>query len=382
MKHLTADELKTIIFPDMAQALRTFFSTPAIRECVIVQKCNCVEIYIAHDAIEKNEFLHVIRENWEQLIGHTFNPDLWEKTRTHDGKEAIFHLFNVTCSMESLIIGDNQVLSQVTSAYDLAHKQGTVKEILSHVFREAFLVAKKVYTQTRMHDCGVSLGRVAVALVESKLSIPAEVISVVGSGQIAEVVVNAIQERWKTIKIKIITRRPEYISKIYQYPTIEGHARNNLIKCARESDAIILCTDSSKPVISIQELQEVVAYGKLKILIDLGMPPNAEPGEIPNLSTYLLADVQEFGKTKSQKRLEEIKIAEDIIGHAYDEFENTTIEYKKNKILKKLGPEIHKAVQKNDIESSVMGVVIRLLRKLNIDELNAIESAVDNIAEE
>lgn len=379
LKYFSSDELKTIVFPYLEKALNAFFNLQEIEECIVIQKCNCVEIYIAQNSVDSQKILTEIKETWEQLLGHPFSTDIWNKIRILSGKSVIEHLFLVASSMESLIIGDNQVLSQVTAAYDFAHKQGTVKTLLSHIFKEAFLVAKKVYTQTRMHDCGASLGRVAVAIIKTNFSIPPEMITVVGSGQTGEVVVNAIQEKWKLTKINVITQRPKHIQEKYKNPIITGYPRSEILHFVRQSDAIILCTDTIKPIIKADDMRENVTHGKLKILIDLGMPPNSEPIENSSLVVYSLLQVVEFGKTKYQERMEEVKIAQKIIEFALDKFEDSIFEYKKTKILKTLAPEINKAMAKSDPVSAVMGILIRLFNNLSVDELNAIEMSANNI---
>lgn len=382
MKELSSKELKTMIFPNLEIAVSTIFETSGIEECVIIQKCNCVEIYIVHNLLDSDEVIKIVKEKWEQLIGYNIKSEIWEKVKIHYGKETIYHLYRVASSLESLIIGDNLVFSQVISSYNVAVKQGTVKDVFAHVFKQLSIVTKKIRTSTKLYGHGLSLGRVAVALLLTEFSNPFDTVTVVGSGQISEIVVNSIQNKWKSTRINIVTHRVDYISNKYTNPLIEGHNYNDIVNCAKESDAVIFCTYSKKPIISTQELQKIIEHGRLKILIDMGMPPNVETVDSMSIPTYSLAKVVEFGKIQFQQRVEEAKVTEDIIKQAYNEFENTTIEYKKNKILRKLAPDIHRAVGRNNIESALIGILIQIFDNLNPEELNAIESAIDKISKQ
>ena len=143
MPRLYSDELKSLIFPDLEKALSSFIEIHEIDECVIVQKCNCTEIYVVHNSTDSDKIKCLIINKWKMLLGHEVEPEIWNKIKVHYAKETIFHLYRVTSSLESLIIGDGQVLSQVISSYNLADKMGTAKNVLSHIFKQSFIVAKK-----------------------------------------------------------------------------------------------------------------------------------------------------------------------------------------------------------------------------------------------
>lgn len=377
LSSLTSNDLKILFFPDLIIALHVIIDTNVIDECVIIQKCNCVEIYTLINSNNINEVIALLKKKWEDLIHFNINSEIWDKIHIYYGKDVIFHLYRVVCSIESLIIGDNQVHSQVVSSFDIAKKQKTVGPVLSHIFKEAFSVAKKVYTQTELFKNGVSLGRVAVAILMTNFDVSPKVITIVGSGEISETVINGIHKKWKTTNIHAITQRPEYINDKYNNPMIRGRSRDDLIRYARESDAIILCTNLATPIIRKNDIIEIISYGKLKVLIDLGMPPNVEYVNNSTLSFYSLLDLVDYGKNRFLQRLDEKEKAMKIIEESYYSFEGTIIDYKKEKILKKIAPEIHRALKKPDIESSIMGIFIKIFNNLSLENLDAIEISIE-----
>ena len=87
-------------------------------------------------------------------------------------------------------------------------------------------------------------------------SSPCEIVTVVGSGQISDIVVNAINKKWKNTRINIVTHRVEYVRQKYTDSLIVGHDYQNLINCLNKSDAVIFCTYSEKPLLNKLDLQE------------------------------------------------------------------------------------------------------------------------------
>lgn len=378
MKQLTANELKAAMFPDLIKALKTFSGIYGVSECVIVQKCNCVEVYtVINNTNINDKVIEDIKEKWLTLTAANNNPDILDKAKIQYGKEAIRHLYRVASSLESLIVGDNPVLSQVTDAFNMAVNQGVVGDVLSHMFKESFKVAKDIYKQTKLHSHGISLGRAATGLLFAKFSEPLQIVAVIGTGHIGEVVVNSIHKKWKSTKISVITHRPEYVETKYKDQLIQGFNYSKLTEIVSQSDALILCTDIKIPVISANLFRQIVEKGKLKIAIDMGMPPNMEPVEKVAIPMYSLVDVKNFGLTEFHQRLEEAKLAEDIVNQAYNTFDDTIVYYEKNRLLKKLEPMIQRAINEPDSLNSVMGVLIKLLDKLNAQELNILELAIE-----
>jgi glutamyl-tRNA reductase len=171
INHRTApvDIREKVVFAgtDLPDALRELARVPGVQESLIVSTCNRTELYCATDLPSPEtagERLTDWLAHWHDLSDHlNFQKSLYRL----QGKKAIEHLFSVACGLDSLVIGEPQILGQLKDAYRAAHDQGTTGPYLNRLLQTAFSVAKRIRTNTRIGANAVSVASAAVAMART-----------------------------------------------------------------------------------------------------------------------------------------------------------------------------------------------------------------------
>src|SRR3972149_5944801 len=230
--HKKADvpTLESISFPDVGEALKDIRALPSIKGCVILQTCNRMEIFAAaenvsdahHDLLDyiMGETIAKFKKHFknggsqmprEKILEHMINAS----KKFHDVIEveyhtnAILHLLRLTCGLESMIIGEDQILGQVKDNYDRAVELGTVNPFLETVFTKSINVGKRVRSETRINEGAVSIGSAAVDLAREVLGgLKDKKVLIVGAGDMGKLITNSLTGL-ETGEIVVATRTYE-----------------------------------------------------------------------------------------------------------------------------------------------------------------------------
>ncbi len=168
----------------LADATRTLLHQPGIREGLILSTCNRVELVTLQEdgsivAIDLLRFLH----EYFSVPAQTIQPHLYEFRE----REAVRHLFRVASSLDSMVVGEPQILGQVKESYTIAREVGAVSSQLDTLLQRAFTVAKKVRTETQIGSSSVSIASVAVDLARKIFgSLEGKTVLLVGAGKMSE----------------------------------------------------------------------------------------------------------------------------------------------------------------------------------------------------
>ncbi|HIH76387.1 MAG TPA: glutamyl-tRNA reductase, partial [Methanomassiliicoccales archaeon] len=164
--------------------LRELRSSPGVDECVVLKTCNRVEFYVVAKDRE------AMREELERFVASLLPYESQGSlVRYMTGKDTLQHVLRVACGLESMIVGEDQVQSQVKEALELSCREGACGPLLAEVFRKALNTGKRVRTETRVNKGNVSIGSAAVDLAESKLGdLKGKTVLVVGAGQMATLI--------------------------------------------------------------------------------------------------------------------------------------------------------------------------------------------------
>ncbi len=165
-------------------ALAALTSVPGVKEGVILSTCNRTELYCAVESGASEE-VALWLSRFQHLADDEIQPALYQ---LHDG-EAVRHLMRVAAGLDSLVLGEPQILGQVKQALSTASKQGAVKGLLNRLFQRTFSVAKRVRTETEIGACGVSVAYVAVTLARQIFGDLSQVkVLLIGAGETIELV--------------------------------------------------------------------------------------------------------------------------------------------------------------------------------------------------
>ena len=290
-------------------------------EATIVSTCNRVELYVgctdpsaARAGIEKflREF-HGVSD--EQL-----SPHLYMKM----GQEAVTHLFRVASGLDSLVVGEPQVLGQVKEAFNVASQFGATGPLLNKLFHSAFAVGKRVRSETALSEGAVSVSFAAVALAKKIFgTLKGRAVLVLGAGEMGKLTARHMQSQGIE-RLVIASRTPAHAATLAE--SIGGTAApwDSLNTALADADILITATGASAPVVSGTAVAQVMKArrGRPLFIIDIAVPRDVEPGagEIEEVFLYNIDDLQTVVQENLSKRGTEATEAEKIVSEEVARF--------------------------------------------------------------
>jgi glutamyl-tRNA reductase len=307
---------------------------PGVSEGVVLSTCNRTEIYCAvenpnhpdppYQGGPRGDF------HREQIIsllaGAKQVPaeEFAERLYTYRSPESIRHLFRVASSLDSMVLGEAQVLGQVKEAYRLAEAAGTVGKTLSGAFRQAFSAAKRVRSETRIGENPVSVSSVAVRLAEKVLGdLRRRTILIIGAGKMGALTARSILSKGAE-RILVVNRNRSRAEELARDLSAEVYPFDRLSEALCASDVVISCTESPEPILRKEDLRSVMKtrhHGPL-LLIDLAVPRDVDPAAagIDDLYLYDIDALQEVAEEHTLVRRGEIDHCEMILSQEVEGF--------------------------------------------------------------
>lgn len=303
-KKATIEEIGRAWHGDYRSLIEKVISYPNVNECAVLFTCNRVEVYIVGVDTEKTlkEFAKVMRVS-ERII------------EIHRDDRCLEHLLRVAAGLESMMVGEDQILGQVKDFYNLSKECGGIGEILDVVFTKAIQVGKKVRKLTGISKGSVSIGSAAVELAERTLgTLRNKKVLIIGAGEMATLVARAIAH--KDCDVYIVNRtfsRAKKLADLVGGIAVKfGELQKYMVGC----DVIISATSAPHYVVRKEMVEDVMKIRKDKLLIiDIALPRDVEESvsEIENLVVFTIDDLREISQENLRKRMKEVKKAEKII---------------------------------------------------------------------
>ncbi|HUA21114.1 MAG TPA: glutamyl-tRNA reductase [Bryobacteraceae bacterium] len=296
----------------LSQALADLKSRPGFCEGIILSTCNRVEVALTsedHAGVSVDQFLADTRQVQREWVA----PYLYHFEDT----EAIRHLFRVAASLDSMVVGEPQILGQLKSAYSLAKEHGAVSGFLDVLLTRAFNVAKRVRSETDIGENAVSVSYAAVELARDIFgSLRDKKVLIVGAGKMSELAARHLK-RSGANQIFVTNRTPERAVEMAQL--FEGQ----IVEYTRfpaflpEVDIVIASSGAPHYIIVRDDMKKVLDARKNKpmFLIDIAVPRNVEPSvnELDNVFLYDIDDLQKVVETNLKGRMTSAEEAEAII---------------------------------------------------------------------
>jgi glutamyl-tRNA reductase len=359
--------------------LEELYSKRSVRECAILSTCNRVEVYAVSDDIEEcvesiREFLSDFHRVSLDSFAHLLNISI--------GHMAIRHLFSVASSIDSMVIGEPQILGQVKQAYKSAVFKQTVGLILNRLFHGAFFVAKKVRAQTKIGAQAVSVSYVAVELAKRIFDdLSKRRVMLVGAGDMGQLAARHLIN--SGIRDLIIASR-RYDNSESLASKLNGNpiSMDEVYYFLKETDIVITATGSSEYIIKPHHMREALKLRNNEpiFMIDIAVPRDIDPRveEISNIYLYDIDDLRGVTSENMESRRENAKLAEDILLRTERNFQRwlnglkvvPTIVKLRNKMEIIKEAELRKALDKlgrdderlrSIIESMASGIVGKIL---------------------
>ena len=287
-------------------------------EAVLLSTCNRVELYVASESSEACPTHHDVISFLAEF--HGLDPmvlfnDLFERT----GEDFVRHLFTVAASLDSMVIGEAQILGQVKQAYELATSVTATGPLTNQAFQAALRVAKRVATETAIQQKRVSIPSVAVADFVPQVfeRLDDKRIVVIGAGEMAEETLRyLIDGGAKEISLvsRSLDRAQELAERLGGGAPAPWSKRHPLLVAA---DLIVSATGSTEPIVPLDEFKQVVAerYQRPVMILDLAIPRDFDPaiGDLTGVFLYSIDDLKAACEQNRREREKEWPKAERII---------------------------------------------------------------------
>jgi glutamyl-tRNA reductase len=318
LNHKTApiEIRECLAFPEgkLENALFKVHGLPFVKENMIVSTCNRVEVYAATQEAEKA--IHNLKSFLSQ--NHSISLKVFEKSLyTHMGEEAVRHIFRVASSLDSMVVGEPQILGQIKEAYDLAQRAKTSGLILHRLLHRAFHVAKRVRTETKIAISAVSVSSVAVELAEKIFgTLEKKTVFLIGAGEMCELAARHLVSAGIE---KILVSNRTYARGLALAQEFRGEAIpfEEIGQGLKNTDIVISATNSPHYLVGHDQITRVMRDRKQKpiFFIDIADPRDIEPkvGDIENVYLYNIDDLQKVTSENIRDREKEAQKAETIV---------------------------------------------------------------------
>jgi glutamyl-tRNA reductase len=316
---LEVRERLAVSHTQMPDVLKSLCQKSGLSEAMLVSTCNRVELYASAD--DAAMAVEAARAYLGELApGTDLAPHLYEET----GASAARHAFRVAASLDSLVVGEPQILGQVKDAFSLASDAGTVGALLGRCMSRAFAVAKRVRTETGIAAGAVSVSSIACDLAKSIFNdLTGRKVCLVGAGEMGEAAAKALAQHGTLLTV--VNRNQERARSVAEACGGEAREFDQLQNELVHADVVITSTASPRYVITRELMLGVIKARRHRplFLIDIAVPRDVDP-RVENMDNVFLFDVDDLEKVAHQNlaaRKREAEAAEKIVAEEVSAFE-------------------------------------------------------------
>ena len=301
-----------------------------ILEMVFLSTCNRLEIYAlvsltpAMNENSKTIFQPVLTYLREVL---EISTDLIETHfRSYTGNSTVEHLFQVTAGLDSIAIGEAQILGQVSQALDIALQTNSARQVLASLFRSAIHAGKRVQNETDIGRHPISISSIAVHLAEATLgSLTNKQIMVIGTGKMGGYAITSLRERGVQ-QIILVNRTYQRATELVAKYGGEALPFETMLDGLYEADVVFTSTAAPQPILHRDLIGEVMSHRPHRplTLVDLAVPRNVETRvvEVPNVRLFDMDDLQRYVSTSGVGSHQHIALAKLIVDEEVADYEN------------------------------------------------------------
>ncbi len=303
----------------LPEAFRELTSAGGIQETMILSTCNRVEVAVASadEADPRGRMLEFLCSS-RKVDPESVGPHLYY----HEDRDAIRHLFRVAASLDSMVIGETQILGQMKAAFALAKAHGAAGGFLETVLTRAFSVAKRVRSETDIGKSAVSISFVAVELAREIFgSLAGRRVLIVGAGKMSELAAGYLH-RAGADQIFVTNRthdRAVEMAQAFRGSVVEY---NRFVAKLPEIDIVIASSGAPHYILQKDDMRRVIEARKSRpmFLIDIAVPRNIDPAvnDLESVFLYDIDDLQKVVDANRQGRLKQAQQAEEIISEEVD----------------------------------------------------------------
>jgi glutamyl-tRNA reductase len=393
--------LERFTFKDLDSSYKTFLEKAGLKECVIIQTCNRVEVFAASKHLDEQKLL----EEWGSTVGLS-NKEFTNIVEIDKDKDVVLHLLKLASGLDSLVVGEDQVLGQIKRAFEFSRKNRYVGPNLSVIFDRALKVGSRIRTSTALNKGSVSIGSIAVNLAERYFdNLKNRRVMLIGSGEGASLIAKSLKQR--NVNFMITSRTFERARSFAD--TVAGNPIpfENAVENFGHVDLIFVSTTAPYYLITHDRIEKAMGSREEGMMIfDLSNPRTVEEkvAIIKKVKLINMDQIAEIVEKNIRARKSEIQSAEKIIDDEINSvdtilkrkkaepivvsvFKNVDIirdrELKKalSMLGKKIGPEESKTIEQlsHAIVEGILSTPMNNLRK-EIEVCNGNEEEIMKVA--
>jgi glutamyl-tRNA reductase len=393
--------LERFTFKDLVRSYKAFLEKTGLKECIIIQTCNRVEVFAASENLDERKLL----EEWASTVCLS-NKEFGNIIEIDKGKDVVLHLLKLASGLDSLVVGEDQVLGQIKRAFEFSRKNRYVGPNLSVIFDRALKVGSRIRTSTALNKGSVSIGSIAVNLAERYFdNLKNRRVMLIGSGEGASLIAKSLKQR--NVNFMITSRTFERARSFAD--TVAGNPIpfENAVENFGHVDLIFVSTTAPYYLITHDRIEKAMGSREEGMMIfDLSNPRTVEEkvAIIKKVKLINMDQIAEIVEKNIRARKSEIQSAEKIIDDEINSvdtilkrkkaepivvsvFKNVDIirdrELKKalSMLGKKIGPEESKTIEQlsHAIVEGILSTPMNNLRK-EIEVCNGNEEEIMKMA--
>jgi glutamyl-tRNA reductase len=304
---------------DLPKALHALMRREHLAEAVVLSTCNRTEVYA------NATLFHPAMQDVRDFLADTsgVDPDEFsDLLYAYHDDAAVSHLFAVAAGLDSMIIGEGEILGQVREAWQVAEREGASRAVLSRTFRHAIEVGKRARTETGIGRHAVSVSSAAVSLATNRLgSLDDRRVLVLGAGDMGEgmaIALSGAGVREIVVANRTVARARDLAARVGGRAVPLDAVQESLVDC----DVVLVSTGASGVLVERTAVEKVMEArgGRAILVVDIGVPRNVDPGaaEVFGVTLLDIDDLRAFGEQSLEQRRQEIGTVRDIIADELD----------------------------------------------------------------
>jgi glutamyl-tRNA reductase len=288
---------------DLVDAIKKLNTKKSILENIILSTCNRTEIYAVVDQLHTGRYyIKEFLSEWFGLDQAEFSPYLF----VYEEDGAVDHLFRVTCGIQSMILGETQILGQVRSSFLLAQQEAATGSVFNQLFKQAITLAKRGHSETDIGANAVSVSYAAVELAKKIFgTLQSKHVLILGAGKMGELAAQNLHGNGVR-KVTVINRTFEKAKDLANRFGGEAKTLEELQSSLMDADILISSTGANEIVISKEMMAKVekMRKGKPLFMVDIAVPRDLDPkiAELENVFLYDIDDLEGIVEANLQER--------------------------------------------------------------------------------
>jgi glutamyl-tRNA reductase len=288
---------------NLRNAMQSLQNKKSILENIIISTCNRTEIYAVVDQLHTGRYyIKEFLAEWFGMEQSEFSPYLF----VYEQDGAIEHLFKVACGLDSMVLGETQILGQVRTSFLIGQEVNTTGTVFNHLFKQAITVAKRAHSETEIGANAVSISYAAVELAKKIFgSLENKHVLILGAGKMGELAIQNLHSNGAK-KVTVINRTYQKAEDLAS--RFSGVAKTlKELQCALVDADILISSTGAKDFVVTKEMMDMVSdlrKGKPLFMVDIAVPRDLDPGiaDLENMFLYDIDDLEGIVEANLQER--------------------------------------------------------------------------------